>query len=48
MSAPIGYAESSDLMHGSQQQTLPVMDWDTTTINAWAPEIFYDAERRNT
>ena len=43
----IGYAESSDLIHWAQQQTLPVMDWDTTTINAWAPEIFYDVKTRN-
>lgn len=38
----IGYATSADLIHWSQQQTIPVMDWDTTTINAWAPEIFYN------
>ena len=43
----IGYAESNDLIHWSQQQSIPVMGWDTTTINAWAPEIFYDVKSKN-
>lgn len=39
----IGYASSDDLLHWSTQQTLPVMDIDSSALNAWAPEIFYDA-----
>jgi hypothetical protein len=42
----IGYANSTDLINWSQQQTIPVMK-DTTTLNAWAPEIFYDATSKN-
>ncbi len=42
----IGYASSTDLVHWSQQQTVPVMP-DTSTLNAWAPEIFYDAGSKN-
>ncbi len=43
----IGYASSSDLLHWSDQKTIPVMQKDTTTLNAWAPEIFYDDKSRN-
>jgi hypothetical protein len=37
-----GYASSKDLIHWSKQQFLPVMTYDTSTVNVWAPEIFYD------
>lgn len=43
----IGYASSADLIHWSAQQAIPVMENDTSTLNAWAPEIFYDTKRRN-
>lgn len=36
-----GYAESDDLIHWSQQKMIPAMQ-DTTAVNVWAPEIFYD------
>lgn len=36
-----GYAESDDLIHWSEQQMIPAMQ-DSTTVNVWAPEIFYD------
>ena len=36
-----GYASSKDLIHWSQQRFIEVMD-DTTTVNVWAPELFYD------
>jgi hypothetical protein len=39
-----GYASSRDLIHWSEQKHLPVMAYDTSTVNVWAPEIFYDDE----
>lgn len=36
-----GHAQSADLLHWSGQQMIPAMS-DTTTVNVWAPEIFYD------
>jgi predicted GH43/DUF377 family glycosyl hydrolase len=39
-----GYASSKDLIHWSQQKFIPVMAYDTTTVNVWAPEVFYDDE----
>ncbi|MBZ5858910.1 glycoside hydrolase family 43 protein [Flavihumibacter profundi] len=39
----IGYASSSDLVHWSAQQFIPVMSDEPGTENCWAPEIFYDA-----
>jgi len=38
----IGYAESSDLIHWSQQKAIPVGENIDSTTNCWAPEIFYD------
>jgi len=37
-----GYAESKDLIHWSPQQFIPVMTNEPTTVNVWAPELFYD------
>ena len=37
-----GYAGSSDLIHWSAQKFVPVMAYDTSTVNVWAPEVFYD------
>jgi len=39
-----GYASSKDLIHWSEEQHIPVMDYDTTTVNVWAPEIYYEDE----
>lgn len=39
-----GYSGSKDLIHWSEQQFIPVMAFDTSTVNVWAPEIFYDDE----
>ncbi len=36
-----GYASSKDLIHWSEEQHIIVME-DTTTVNTWAPELFYD------
>ncbi len=41
----IGYASSKDLINWSEQQYLPVMEYEPTTINTWAPEITYDAKK---
>ena len=38
----IGYASSCDLIHWSEQRTIPVMDHVPETRNSWAPELFYD------
>ena len=38
-----GYAESKDLIHWSEQKFIPVMADEPTTVNVWAPELFYDA-----
>ena len=41
-----GYASSTDLIHWSEQRFLPVMEHEATTVNVWAPELFYDAATR--
>ena len=38
----IGYANSKDLVHWSEQQFIPVMAHEPGVVNVWAPEIFYD------
>ncbi len=38
-----GCASSPDLIHWSEQQFVPVMTNEPTTVNVWAPELFYDA-----
>lgn len=40
-----GYASSKDLVHWSEQQFIPVMQHEATTVNVWAPELFYDDEQ---
>jgi hypothetical protein len=37
-----GYARSKDLIHWSEQRSIPVMQNEPTTVNVWAPELFYD------
>jgi len=41
-----GYASSKDLVHWSKQQHIEVMSYDTSTVNVWAPELFYDEATR--
>ncbi len=36
-----GYSSSKDLIHWTPQQFIEVMK-DPTTVNVWAPELFYD------
>ncbi|ALJ01630.1 glycoside hydrolase family 43 protein [Rufibacter tibetensis] len=40
-----GYASSKDLINWSGQKFLPVMAHEATTVNVWAPELYYDEER---
>ncbi|MEO6733464.1 MAG: glycoside hydrolase family 43 protein [Ferruginibacter sp.] len=42
----IGYANSTDLINWSEQQFVPVMNDEPTARNCWAPEIFYDAVKK--
>jgi len=37
-----GYASSTDLIHWSDQRFIPVMEHEPSTVNVWAPELFYD------
>ncbi|GEO04418.1 arabinosidase [Adhaeribacter aerolatus] len=39
-----GYASSKDLIHWSEQKFIPVMQHEPTTVNVWAPELFYDED----
>lgn len=39
-----GYSNSKDLIHWSQQKFIPVMAYDTSTVNVWAPELYYEDE----
>jgi len=41
-----GYANSKDLIHWSDVKMIPVMQKEPTTVNVWAPEIFYDNEKK--
>lgn len=41
-----GYAESVDLIHWTKPKMIEVMKHEPTTINVWAPEIFYDDEKK--
>ena len=42
----IGYGESRDLIHWSEGLALPVMAEETNTANCWAPEIYWDGQRK--
>lgn len=42
----IGYASSADLIHWSEQQYIPVMANEDSAKNCWAPEITYDAKKK--
>lgn len=41
-----GYANTKDLIHWSEQQFVAVMRNEPSTINTWAPEIFFDDEKQ--
>ncbi len=42
----IGYASSPDLLHWSEQEYIPVMEGEDSARNCWAPEITYDAKKK--
>jgi hypothetical protein len=42
----IGYAHSKDLINWSEQQFIPVMQHEDSARNCWAPEITYDAKKK--
>jgi hypothetical protein len=42
----IGYASSNDLINWSEQQYIPVMHHDDSARNCWAPEITYNAKKK--
>jgi hypothetical protein len=41
-----GYASSKDLVHWSEHKMVDVMKHEPTTVNVWAPELFYDDENK--
>jgi hypothetical protein len=41
-----GYASSKDLINWSEQRWINVMGFEPTTVNVWAPELFYDDEKK--
>src|SRR5574337_170814 len=46
-SKSFGYASSKDLIHWSDERSVPVMQYEPTTVNVWAPELFYDDENKD-
>jgi len=42
----IGYASSRDLVNWSHQKLIPVLPNEPNALNAWAPELLWDKERR--
>ncbi len=40
-----GYSSSKDLIHWTPQRFIET-GMDTTTVNTWAPELFYDGQKR--
>lgn len=43
----IGYASSKDLIHWSEQKTLPVMAHEPEAQNCWAPELIWDPVKKH-
>ena len=41
-----GYASTKDFINWSEEQFISVMDFDTSTVNVWAPELFYDEDSK--
>ena len=41
-----GYSSSKDLVHWTPERLITVMDHEPTTVNVWAPELFYDDEEK--
>jgi hypothetical protein len=45
-SKSFGYASSKDLIHWSEERSINIMMNEPTTVNVWAPELFYDDENK--
>lgn len=43
----VGYASSKDLVNWSEQKNVPVMEYESTAKNTWAPELFYDKKSKD-
>lgn len=41
----IGYAESNDLVHWSEQRQVPLMAAVPRTVHTWAPEIYWESDK---
>ena len=41
-----GIASSKDLINWTEQRYIPVMQYEPTVVNVWAPELFYDDETK--
>jgi hypothetical protein len=41
-----GYASSKDLINWGKERFIPVMEHEPTTVNVWAPELFYDDQQK--
>ncbi len=41
-----GYSNSKDLINWSEPRMIEVMQHEPTTVNVWAPELFYDDENK--
>lgn len=41
-----GYSSSKDLINWSEPRMIDVMKDEPTTVNVWAPELFYDDEKQ--
>jgi hypothetical protein len=41
-----GYSSTKDLLNWTPQRFIPVMAHDTSTVNVWAPELFYDDDEK--
>ena len=46
-SKSFGYASSKDLIHWTDERSIAVMQNEPTTVNVWAPELFYDEENND-
>ncbi len=46
-SKSFGYASSKDLIQWTGERSIAVMQNEPTTVNVWAPELFYDEENND-
>lgn len=40
-----GYSSSEDLINWTEQKHIEIMSHEPSTVNVWAPELFYDADK---